>query len=203
MGSVTNTLLLFIWVVYVFQLLIPVFTNEFIFDPSLAISQPWRFVTSIFLHDPTDFLHILLNSFALWMFGRVLETQVHARNYLLIFFGAGITGSIFYYSTYLIGMIPSIPALGASGAIYGIMGAVAMMLPDMRVYFFFFPLKMRDAAILWIVMEFLGTFDIASGVASAAHLGGLLFGLAAGYYLKHQYQPPVYGQEVPGTWSHA
>ncbi|HLC68830.1 MAG TPA: rhomboid family intramembrane serine protease, partial [Candidatus Bilamarchaeaceae archaeon] len=55
---------------------------------------------------------------------------------------------------------------------------------DLRIFMWFFPMKMKYAAMLWVAIEFLGTFDISSGIASAAHLGGLLFGIAFAWTLK-------------------
>ncbi len=190
MANLTTYLLLAIGFMFVMQLVFPPITDAFIFDPSLALSQPWRFVTSIFLH--ADILHIFFNAYALFMFGSILETQISEKDYLIIFFGAGLLGSIFYYATYVLGIIPAIPALGASGAIYGILAATAIFLPNMRIFFFIFPMRMREAAILWVVMEFIGTFDISSGIASAAHLGGLFFGFAYGWWLKSR--PPEFYQ---------
>ncbi len=182
MGRVSLYLLAAIALVFIIQLAVPGFTESYVFDPSLAIAQPWRFVTCMFLHaDPT---HILFNGLALFMFGTILDRQVSSRQFLFIYFGAGIFGGLLYYATYLLGIIPPIPALGASGAIYGILGTVAILLPDLRIFFYFIPMKIRYAVIVWIIIEFLGTFDISSGIASAAHLGGLLFGIACGYYLK-------------------
>lgn len=179
-------------------------TRGFDFDPLLAFSEPWRFITSMFLHG--GFEHILFNALALFMFGSILDRKVSARDFILIYFGAGIVGGLLYYATYLLGIIPPIPALGASGAIYGILGAVAILLPDLQIFFYFIPMKIRYAVILWIAIEFLGTFDIGSGIASAAHLGGLVFGLAYGWYLKSrpQAQAPAFVYKtsaMPSDWS--
>ena len=182
MANLSTYLLGAIGIVFLFQLISDPVTNLFIFDPALALSQPWRFITSIFLH--ASLTHIFFNGYALFMFGSILETQVSKRDYLAIFFGAGLLGSILYYVTYIIGIIPPIPALGASGAIYGILGAVAVLLPDLRIFFWFFPMKIRYAAILWFLFEFVGTFDITSGVASAAHFGGLIFGVAYAWFIS-------------------
>jgi len=184
MGRVSLYLLAAIALVFIIQLAVPGFTESYVFDPSLAIAQPWRLVTCMFLHaDPN---HILFNGLALFMFGTILDRQVSSKQFLFIYFGAGIFGGLLYYATYLLGIIPSIPALGASGAIYGILGTVAILLPDLKIFFYFIPMKIRYAVIVWIIIEFLGTFDISSGIASAAHLGGLLFGIMCGWYLKNQ-----------------
>ncbi len=57
----------------------------------------------------------------------------------------------------------------------------------------FFPVRMRYAAILWFLLEFLGTFDQTSGIGAAAHLGGLVFGLAYAWYLSRK-PPEFYNQ---------
>lgn len=191
MANLSTYLLAILGIVFILQLVSDPVTELFIFAPTLAFTEPWRFITSMFLHgSPT---HLFFNAYALFMFGGLLESQVRKKDYLIIYFGAGILGGLLYYATYLLGIIPPIPALGASGAIYGILGAVAILLPDVRIFFLFFPIKLRYAAILWFAMEFMGTFDISSGIASAAHLGGLIFGLGYAWYLNRRgpepYQP--------------
>ena len=193
MANISTYLLVIIGGIFVLQLISDPVTSLFIFDPLLALSQPWRFITSMFLHG--SLTHLFFNAYALFLFGNVLETQVSKKDYLIIYFGAGLLGGLLYYASYLLGIIPPIPALGASGAIYGLLGAVAILLPNMRIFFWFIPMKMRYAAILWLVLEFVGTFNIASGIASAAHLGGLIFGLAYAYYISRR--PPEFHEP---TW---
>lgn len=184
MANLSTYFLLIIGILFVLQLTTDVVTELFIFSPVLALSEPWRFVTSMFLHGSVT--HLFFNGYALFLFGSILERKVSKKEYLIIFFGAGLLGGFLYYATYLLGIIPPIPALGASGAIYGILGAVAVLLPNLRIFFWFFPMRMREAAMLWFIIEFLGTFDISSGIASAAHLGGLLFGVVYAWYLKNK-----------------
>lgn len=196
MGTVTNYLLAIIGIAFVLQLASPLVTALFIFHPLLALAEPWRFITSMFLH--SGFTHIFFNGYALLAFGSLLETRVSRRDYIILYFGAGLLGGILYYATYVIGIIEPIPALGASGAIYGILGATAILIPDMKILFMgFVPLSMRWAAVAWFIMEFVGTFNIASGIASAAHLGGLAFGLAFGWYLSRRGSAPGWTYEQP------
>lgn len=201
--NLSAKLLAIMLIFFIIQMIFPTFTNMFIFVPFIAFSEPWRFFTSIFLH--SDLMHIFFNGYALFMFGSLLERKVSQKNYLVLFLGAGLIGSILYYITTLspwpplcsspFGGVWACPALGASGAIYGILGAVAMLLPDVVIYMWFFPMRMRYAAILWFLIEFAGTFNQSSGIASAAHLGGLIFGLIYGWYLSRNqsdsdfYQP--------------
>jgi membrane associated rhomboid family serine protease len=170
--------------IFILQLAYPPLTSLFIFDPTRALSEPWLFITSIFLHG--GLLHLFFNGYALVVFGSVLERRLDTNAYLILFFLSGIAGSILYLLTVLLGIAPPIPALGASGAIYGILGAVSVFAPNMIVYVWYLPMRMREAAIFWIILEFIGTFNTASGIASAAHLGGLLFGLAYANYIKRK-----------------
>jgi len=205
MANLTLYLLAIIGIVFIFQLVTAGqpfdITELFVFHPLLAFSEPWRFVTSMFLHSPEKIRHILFNAYALFLFGSVLERQVSKKDYLIIFFGAGLVGGFLYYLTYVFGIIPPIPALGASGAIFGIIGAVAMLLPEMRIFLWFIPMKMKHAAVLWFLLEFFGSFDISSGTANAAHLGGLIFGLGCAWYLKNQYKDPGYDEFYHDPWT--
>lgn len=182
--------------IFVLQLISPLITNLFIFIPDFAFSEPWRFFTSMFLH--SDFIHIFFNGYALFMFGSLLERRTTKKEYLIIFLGAGLIGGLLYYLTVFTPWPPicqspfggtwACPALGASGAIYGILGAVAILLPNVVIYLWFFPVKLKYAAIIWFLIETFGTFNPGGGIANAAHLGGLIFGLIAGWYLSRKQQ---------------
>lgn len=170
-------LLAVLFAVYLLQTVLPIsFTQLFWFDPTHVLTQPWGFVTSIFLHG--SWLHLLFNSFALMMFGPFLERAIGSRRFLKLFFAAGIAGSVSYYAVFLLGIGTGSPALGASGAIYGILGALAILAPNMMVLIMFVPMQMRYAAIVWVIIEFFGTLTPGTGIASAAHLGGLFLGFA-------------------------
>ena len=174
--------------VFMLQFFLQGFTQLFWFNPSLAATQPWGFVTSIFLHG--SLMHLVFNGFALLMFGPFLEQRIGSRRFLELFFAAGIVGSVFYYLFVLAGVTPPLPALGASGAIYGILGALAILTPNLTVLVWFIPMSMRQAAVFWVLLEFLGTFNAGSGIASAAHLGGLFVGLAyAKFVVQDKKQP--------------
>ncbi|MFH1056196.1 MAG: rhomboid family intramembrane serine protease [Candidatus Micrarchaeota archaeon] len=175
-------ILAFLAVVFLLQLFFSWVTPLFWFNPATVLStQPWGFVTAIFLHG--GFAHLFFNGFALLMFGPYLEQRVGSRKFLELFFAAGIAGSVFYLLFVMVGITPPLPALGASGAIYGILGALAILTPNLPVLIFFFPTTMRNAALFWIAFEFLGTFNTSSGIASAAHLGGLFVGMAYAKFL--------------------
>lgn len=177
--TITTTLILINVIVYIFEFIFPLI-NYFSFVPKYAFSEPWTFVTSMFLHDDTSPLHIFLNMFALLMFGSYLEQIISKKNYLLIYFLAGIVGNFGYILT-----APSsiTPAIGASGAIYGILGSLAVLAPSARVFVLGIPMPMVLAAFLWFLIEFFGLF-IPSDIAHGAHLGGLFVGILIAFYIR-------------------
>ena len=179
---ISFTLLGAIFISFALQAIIPGYTEIFYLNPQNL--QIWQFVTSIFLHG--GLMHIIFNSYVLFAFGPFLENRLGKNNFLALFFLSGIAGNILYYLTTLVGIIPPIPALGASGAIFGIFGGLVITDPNMRLLIFgIIPLKIRDAAFLWFILEFFGAFNASSGIASAAHVGGLVVGyLLTRFYFK-------------------
>lgn len=153
--------------------------DNFSFVPALAFERPWTFITSIFLH--ANFYHLFMNMLVLFFLGLFLESRIGSVNFVILFFLAGIVGSIGYMVTATDSLIP---AVGASGAIYGILGALAVLTPLAMVWIWgIVPMPMIAVAFLWGLMDFFGLFapgDIAHG----AHLGGLFIGLLYGLYLR-------------------
>lgn len=145
------------------------------------IAMPWMFVTSVFMHgDPS---HIFFNMFMLFMFGMTLERMIGHKLFLGLFLLAGIMGNLGYVLFCTV-TGSNIPAVGASGAIYGIFACLAILAPQIRVYLFFFlPLKIIHALILYAAIDIL-FLNTNSNVAHAAHLAGLVVGVAFAFYLK-------------------
>lgn len=166
-------------VVWIFQQIFPFLTDYFALTSSEVLSKPWTLVTYIFLHAGFD--HLFYNMFALAIFGAMLEKIIGGKKFLTVFFVAGIAagiGSVIFYSS----------SIGASGAIYGIMGTLVVLRPRMPVFVgFMVPVPMIFAVILWAAGDFIGLFAPSENVAYAAHLFGLAFGLVYGLYLKKDY----------------
>lgn len=183
-------LIFLMFVIFFGQMIVPFLTEMFYFHPLLALSEPWRFLTSIFLHG--SFTHLFFNMFALFLFGTILERKVGSKEFLKIFLLGGIIGSLIYFLTIVSGIASPVPALGASGGVYAILGALAILTPNLTIFLFFIPMKMRQAAIVWVIIEFFGVFNAGSGIASAAHLGGLIFGIIYARRLKKKiYEPKI------------
>ena len=98
------------------------------FVPANALAMPWTIVTSMFLHSGA--LHLFFNMWALFIFGPVLERVIGGKRLLALYLVAGIIGNVGFSLFY-----PSATAgVGASGAIYGLVGALAVLLPVLLVF---------------------------------------------------------------------
>jgi len=152
---------------------IPGFTELFILNEQ-SVSQIWRFLTAVFLHG--DIIHLMYNLFALALFGSILEKFIGSKKFLLIFFLSGIFAnvvSVNFYSS----------SLGASGAVYGILGCLTIIKPGMMIWAFGFPMPMFIATILWIIGGVLGIF-MPSNIGHVAHLSGIAVGFLFGIFLR-------------------
>ena len=131
---------------------------------------------------------MLYNILALALFGSILESIIGERRLLVIFLFTGMAANVVSIFVY-----PS--SLGASGAIFGIIGTLVMLRPGMSVFAFGLPMPMFIAAILWAVGDIIGLF-IPSNIANMAHLVGLAFGLVLGAILRQPNQNKVKRQKV-------
>lgn len=133
----------------------------------------WQLGTYLFLHG--GFFHILFNMFILWMFGKELELTWGTKEFLTFYFACGVGAALF---NTLFEPFSTIPIIGASGAIYGLLVAFALVFPDSVIYLYgLIPMKARHFVILIGVIEFWASFHGAtSTIARFAHLGGMLTG---------------------------
>lgn len=144
-------------------------------QPAGFLIRPWTIVTNLFIHGGIG--HILANMLTLYFFGSYLLRLIGVRNFLIIYFCGGILGNIFY----ILLASPFSIAVGASGAVFALGGALTVMRPRLRVFIFPIPVPLP----LWVAV--IGGFLILSlfpHVAWQAHLGGLVLGLTAGYFFR-------------------
>lgn len=158
------------------------YVQTFRFDPTYLLNRPWTLGTYIFMHN--DFTHLLFNMLVLFFFGPALELRAGKKQMIGIFFTAGILSAIghAFMSTPLLGISPA-PVVGASGAIYGVFAALAVLEPDLRVYVYFIPMRIKHALVLFALIDFL-MIHSSDMVAHIAHLSGLFVGLYMGYRVK-------------------
>lgn len=152
------------------------------FDPTYLFSRPWTLVTYIFIH--AGLFHLLFNMIVLYYAGTTLERRVSNRQFLLIFFVSGILSAIGYtvLSQPTFGITQGL--IGASGAVYGVLAALTVLEPDLRVYLYFaIPMKLKYFLLLVALFDFL-MINSSDMIAHTAHLSGLFVGLYMGYQIK-------------------
>ena len=143
--------------------------------------EPYQIFTSMFLHAPSFemFFHILFNMFALFMFGRVLENVWGAKRFLFFYLACGVGAAAAHLlMQYIMGGFS--PAVGASGAVMGIMVAFGYLFPntELMIVPIPIPVKAKWVVIGYILLDLFGGFGKIAGdnVAHFAHLGGALTG---------------------------
>lgn len=156
------------------QAYIPGFSELFLLNNLVFEGEVWRYVSSIFLHGGLS--HLIYNLFALLLFGFILESMIGSKRFLLVFFCSGIFANI-------IGIHFYDSSLGASGAIYGIIGCVSIIKPFMMVWAFGLIMPISVAAVLWVIGDLIGLF-VPSNVGHIAHLSGMFIGLVIGFFFK-------------------
>ena len=168
-----------------------------LFYPKSTYFHSWQIITHMFMHG--GFWHILFNMYTLWMFGSVIERMIGEKKFLIFYFVCGLgaaalhtgveylqaqnfmadiaNGSTSAATAYA--ALKSTPCLGASGAIYGVIIAYAMLFPESRLTLLFPPVTLSAK---WMVIIFAGIELLTGltgtvvGVAHFAHLGGMLLG---------------------------
>lgn len=161
------------------------FVAQLVLDSSLDITnrlalysynsglfEPYQLVTHMFLHG--GFLHILFNMYALWLFGTVLERLWGPKKFLIFYLVCGLAAGVAQM------FMSNGAAIGASGAIMGLLAAFAYTFPNTEFYIlpFPFPIKAKYMAAIYAAIDLFGGFSGGSGdnIAHFAHLGGLVMG---------------------------
>jgi membrane associated rhomboid family serine protease len=137
----------------------------------VAHGEWWRMVTAAFLHYGP--FHLLLNMLALWWFGSMLEQRIGSGRFLAIYIVSGLAGS-----AGALMLNPTTPTVGASGAIFGILGAGLVMETVHRDYVF------GGSALGVIVLNLVFTFSV-SNISIGGHIGGMLGGAVCAFGFSH------------------
>jgi membrane associated rhomboid family serine protease len=148
---------------------------------SLTEGRYWTLITSAFSHNA--FWHLMLNMFVLNSFGPVIEIVIGTKRFLKFYFTAAIISSLGHsiVSAFILGL-PDLPALGASGAISGIVLLFALIFPREKILIFgILPLPAIWGALLFVGLDIWGVFAQAEGgglpIGHGAHLGGAVTGI--------------------------
>ena len=163
-------------VLYVLQWIVP---NDWVYQnlafatvyatPEFGAFEPWRMLTSAFLHSQGFILHIVLNMYMLWIFGQALEPLLGRIRFLAVYLISAVGGSVGYYLL-TPGYVPGQPlagVVGASGAIFGLFGAMLVVQRH----------RGGDTRQLWVLIAInAGIGFVVPQIAWQAHLGGLVTG---------------------------
>ncbi|NOX71567.1 MAG: rhomboid family intramembrane serine protease [Candidatus Micrarchaeota archaeon] len=166
------------------QAAVPGVTELLSLTPALALNgMPWQFVTYMFMHGGV--MHVTFNMFALLIFGPRVEEITGKYKFLLLYFASGIFSGLFYLL--LSGPASTAMMLGASGAVYAVLAAFAVLYPRDWIMIYFVPLPAAAVLVLLVVAESVfGIFSLQPGIANWGHVGGLICGALMMLYWKHK-----------------
>lgn len=175
--SYSGLILLTCIVVFLISLIFPAFVYHYLaLNPDYVMQRPWTLITYMFVH--ADFNHLFWNMLFLFFFGMELERRVGESKFLQIYMLSGIVAALGQM------MISGGFMVGASGALFGAMGCLAVIAPEIRILLFFvIPMSIRGAVVLFALIDFL-TMGSADNIAHMAHIVGLLVGLAYGQTMR-------------------
>lgn len=181
MARVTNLLILANVVVFLLVFSMPSELMESAFSAlsfsSAGVGEVWRWFTSLFMHASAS--HLFFNMLGLYFFGRVLEGEVKKSWFLAIYFTAGLLGNFVFIFT------SSASVVGASGAMFGVMGAAMFLNPVKRVHLYVFPLPLGIVAVTFVILETLIVYYQPAefaGVANIAHVAGIITGAVFAFF---------------------
>ncbi|MVZ65536.1 rhomboid family intramembrane serine protease [Sphingobacterium sp. DK4209] len=177
-----------------------------VFYPDSPYFHIWQPITYMFMHDNNGFAHIFFNMFSLVMFGPIVERVLGSKRFLNYYLICGLGALVLQYGvqawevyditgtirastlgnlnisaadSQTIGSIYGTPLVGASGAIYGLLLAFAVLFPNMELMLMFIPVPIKAKyfiPILIVIEIYLGFSRGGSSIAHLAHVGGALFG---------------------------
>ncbi len=140
--------------------------------------QPWRYITCQFLHG--GLFHLFFNMIGLYFLGMLLESGWGARRFLVFYLVCGVVAGVAHVlMAFAMDKGIEVPLLGASGGVYGVVIACAILFPHIRLIVFLFPMPIRTAAALFLgiavfftLQDFFNPAATGGGIAHVAHLGG-------------------------------
>jgi len=152
----------------------------------------WTFITSMFMH--AGLLHLFVNMLSLFFIGSLVEKILGKKRYFWFYLISGLIAGLFFVLFSLIFTTDfNAYAVGASGALFGLVGVLVLLTPNLPVYVMFIPIpiKIKYAAIGLLVVLWIISATTSLGIGNTAHLGGLIVGLIYGIYLRRRYPNKV------------
>ena len=154
---------------FLLTMLAPALVDQLMFVPAWILIRPWTVITYQFVHGGT--FHLLFNMLALVFFGPRLELELGSKDFLLLYFISGIAGGLLSLLT------PFTAIIGASGSLFGVMMAYAMIWPRTQILVWgIIPVEARWLVVFMTGMSLFGGFSGGGDIAHFAHLGGFIGG---------------------------
>jgi membrane associated rhomboid family serine protease len=183
---IKNIIIINVLIFFTVQLnLIPMLNLQeyFVLRPYNNGFKPYQIFTSMFMHGNT--MHLIFNMIGLVFLGPHVENNLGSKKFLNLYLLSGIASGIAHLA------LVNSSAVGASGAIYGMLGAFAAMFPNMKLMVFPLPIPIKAIYLIggYIVYDLYSGFsDRATGIAHFAHVGGAIMGIALIFYWGKQKQ---------------
>jgi membrane associated rhomboid family serine protease len=192
MPAATRALIFINIGVYVLELLAPnVMLGLFALWPlHTPLFRPWQLITYAFLHDPGNWAHIFFNMFALFMFGRALESYWGARRFVLYYLICVLAAALTQLAVQGASGVQE-ETIGASGGVFGVLLAFAWYFPRQRLFIIPIPIPIPAWLLVTVygfIELFLGVTGRQQSVAHFAHLGGMLGGALCILYWRAQHR---------------
>src|SRR3954468_5298400 len=149
------------------------YSDLVLYGPLVAQGDLWRLVSSGFMHDPNTIFHLLLNMYALFWLGRMIEPALGHARFLGLYFVSLLAGSLG-----VLLLEPNSVAVGASGAIFGLFGAAIVMARNRNINL------MQSGLLPVLVLNLVFTFLPGTHVAYGAHVGGLIGGVVTAFVME-------------------
>ncbi|PIN78018.1 hypothetical protein COV15_00765 [Candidatus Woesearchaeota archaeon CG10_big_fil_rev_8_21_14_0_10_34_12] len=195
--KITNIILLINVVFFILASILLVLNLDFIqyiaLQPAAALQGKnlWTLVTSMFMH--ANFTHLAVNMISLFFLGSFVEKVIGKKRFLFFYLLSGIFAGIFFVliaGTFNFDL--NTYAVGASGALFGLAGLLAVLLPKLKVLvFFIIPMPMWAAVFFLLAVLWLISLSAGIPIGNTAHLGGLILGLVYGFYLRKKYSRKI------------
>lgn len=149
----------------------------FVLDVNAMWYEPWRIPLSFVAHSGVE--HLLGNLFSLLLFGLILEGTIGPKRVLWLFIISG------FLVSFLTPLTPYDRVIGASGAVFALIGALAALQPRLVIWADFVPMPMIIAGAVYVAIDLFGVF-YPSGTANLAHIFGIVIGIGAGLYWRRE-----------------
>jgi len=157
--------------------------NMGIFFPTSEAFKPYQIVTHMFMHGSTS--HLFFNMLLLFFMGPMMEDRLGKQNFLILYLTAGLFSTFFAwvisYLGFQIGILPLNPlyaySVGASGAIFGIIGAFGFLFSEMKVRLLIPPIPIQGKYLALLLLVFGMIMDVEGNVGHWSHLGGAMIGV--------------------------